>query len=111
MERREGINKAVARDVQGVFKGKTVGQLDALQKSIERKLKERAEGVDIGYWESLLSQLKAHSARGRLRDRHHENLRNKLAQLKAEQVEKQAEIEGIEGVEMDIEKPKSPSSV
>ena len=96
MERREGINKAVARDVQGVFKGKTVEQLDALQKSIERKLKERAEGVDIGYWESLLSQLKAHSARGRLRDRHQENLRNKLAQLKAEQMEAHAGIEGID---------------
>ena len=66
----DAINKAVARDVQGVFKGKTVEQLDMLQKSIEQKLKERAEGVDIGYWESLLSQLKAHSARGRLRDKH-----------------------------------------
>ena len=96
MERREGINKAVARDVQGVFKGKTVEQLDMLQKSIEKKLKERAEGVDIGYWESLLSQLKAHSARGRLKDKHHEKLRNKLAELKAEQFEAHAGIEGLE---------------
>ena len=65
-------------------------QLNALQKSIESKLKSRAEGVDIGYWESLLSQLKAHSARGRLSDKHKENLRNKLAQLKAEQLETHA---------------------
>ena len=99
MERREGINKAVARDVQSVFSGKTVEELEKLQKSIEKKLKERTEGVDIGYWESLLSQLKAHSARGRLKEKHKENLKNKLAQLKAEQFEKQAEIEGIEGLE------------
>ena len=112
MERREGINKAVARDVQGVFKGKTVEQLDALQKSIENKLKSRAEGVDIGYWESLLSQLKAHSARGRLRDRHQENLRNKLAQLKAEQLETHAGIEGVEPADdeaMDVAKSRTPS--
>ena len=99
MERREGINKAVARDVQSVFSGKTVEELEMLQTSIENKLKERTEGVDIGYWESLLSQLKAHSARGRLKDKHKENLKNKLAQLKAEQFEKQAEMEEIEGIE------------
>eukprot|EP00092_Neocalanus_flemingeri_P031406 GFUD01034111.1.p1 GENE.GFUD01034111.1~~GFUD01034111.1.p1 ORF type:complete len:739 (-),score=252.87 GFUD01034111.1:127-2343(-) len=109
VERREGINKAVSTDVQQVFRGKTVEQLEQLQQSIELKLKERTEGIDIGYWESLLSQLKAHSARGRLRDRHQENLRSKLAQLKAEQAEKQAEVEGIEGIAMEIVKSRSPS--
>jgi len=109
VERREGINKAVSTDVQQVFRGKTVEQLEQLQKSIELKLTERSEGVDIGYWESLLSQLKAHTARGRLRDRHQENLRSKLAQLKAEQAEKQAEVEGIEGLDMEIVKSRTPS--
>ena len=84
-ERRQGINKAVADDVQGVFKGKTSEQLSQLQLQIERKLSQRAEGVDVGYWESLLSQLKAHLARARLRDKHSENLRRKLELLKAEQ--------------------------
>eukprot|EP00090_Calanus_glacialis_P009333 TRINITY_DN17717_c0_g1_i1.p1 TRINITY_DN17717_c0_g1~~TRINITY_DN17717_c0_g1_i1.p1 ORF type:complete len:739 (+),score=272.19 TRINITY_DN17717_c0_g1_i1:35-2251(+) len=110
VERREGINKAVSTDVQQVFRGKTVDQLEQLQTSIEVKLKERSEGVDIGYWESLLSQLKAHTARGRLRDRHQENLKSKLAQLKAEQAEKQAEVEGIEGIDMEIVKSRSPSA-
>lgn len=110
VERREGINKAVSTDVQQVFRGKTVDQLEQLQTSIELKLKERSEGVDIGYWESLLSQLKAHTARGRLRDRHQENLKSKLAQLKAEQAEKQAEVEGIEGIDMEIVKSRSPSA-
>ena len=84
-ERRQGINKAVADDVQGVFKGKSSDQLSQLQLQIETKLSQRAEGVDVGYWESLLSQLKAHLARARLRDKHSENLRRKLQLLKAEQ--------------------------
>ncbi len=40
-ERRQGINKAVASDVQEVFKGKSASQLAELQKQIERKLRER----------------------------------------------------------------------
>jgi len=94
VERREGINKAVSTDVQAVFKGKSVEQLEALQTGIEAKLQQRQEGIDIGYWESLLSQLKAHSARGRLRDKHQIKLKDKLAKLKAEQMEKAVE-EGV----------------
>ena len=89
-ERRQGINKAVADDVQAVFQGKSAEQLADLQIAIERKLAEKAEGVDIGYWESLLSQLKAHLARARLRDKHSENLRKKLEMLKAEQNKEEA---------------------
>lgn len=83
--RREGINQAVAQDVTAVFKGKTAVQLAALQKSIETKINSKTDGLDIGYWESLLSQLKAHMARARLRDRHQESLKRKLQVLKAEQ--------------------------
>lgn len=83
--RREGIHQAVAKDVSSVFKGKTATQLEELQTKIESKIRNKVEGLDIGYWESLLSQLKAHMARARLRDRHQENLRKKLQVLKAEQ--------------------------
>ncbi|XP_018564952.1 cactin [Anoplophora glabripennis] len=85
INRREGIHQAVASDVTSVFKGKTAAQLAALQKQIESKINGKADGIDIGYWESLLSQLKAHMARARLRDRHQESLRRKLQVLKAEQ--------------------------
>ena len=84
-ERRQGINKAVADDVQQVFSGKTWLQLEQLQANIEGKLIQRSEGVDVSYWESLLSQLKAHLARARLRDKHKDHLRQKLQLLKAEQ--------------------------
>lgn len=83
--RRDGVHRAVADDVTQIFKGKTGAQLEALQTQIEQKISGRRDGVDIGYWESLLSQLKAHRARARLRERHRHNLRRKLQLLKREQ--------------------------
>ncbi|RVE52955.1 hypothetical protein evm_002432 [Chilo suppressalis] len=56
--RRDGVHQAVAADVTQIFKGKTGAQLEALQTQIETKISGRRDGVDIGYWESLLSQLK-----------------------------------------------------
>ena len=53
--------------------------------TLESKLAGPTTGIDVGYWESLLSQLKAHQARARLRERHRLNLRQKLELLKAEQ--------------------------
>lgn len=85
VNRREGIHQSVATDVTHVFKGKTTAQLVSLQNEIDRKINGKTDGIDIGYWESLSSQLKAHMARARLRDRHQENLRQKLQVLKAEQ--------------------------
>ena len=85
MGRQEGIHSAVAQDVASIFKNKTAAALVALKASIEKKIAARQEGVDISYWESLLSQLKAHIARARLRDRHGSNLKRKLEILKAQQ--------------------------
>uniref|UniRef100_A0A0A1X0Y9 Splicing factor Cactin n=1 Tax=Zeugodacus cucurbitae TaxID=28588 RepID=A0A0A1X0Y9_ZEUCU len=80
--RREGIHDCVARDVAEIFRKKNAKQLNELRCKIENKIKSRSDGVDISYWESLLSQLKAHMARARLRDKHQENLRQKLNILK-----------------------------
>ncbi|XP_015599202.1 cactin [Cephus cinctus] len=99
--RREGIHESVAKDVTAIFKGKTAAQLKALQQQIESKITGKPEGVDIGYWESLLSQLKAHMARARLRDRHQENLRKKLEVLIAEQ--------GVAKTESEAEGSQAPS--
>ncbi|CAF4912397.1 unnamed protein product, partial [Rotaria magnacalcarata] len=46
---------------------------------------ENEKGIDIAYWESLLSQLQAHMARARLRDRHQLTLKRKLQKIKQEQ--------------------------
>ncbi|CAD7086364.1 unnamed protein product [Hermetia illucens] len=85
--RREGIHQSVARDVTDIFRGKSTGELSQLKTRIEAKISGDSDGVDIGYWESLLSQLKAHMARARLRDKHQEMLRHKLEMLKSEQKE------------------------
>ncbi|XP_055530238.1 splicing factor Cactin [Wyeomyia smithii] len=93
--RREGIHQSVAKDVTQIFKGKSSSQLEELKKKIEDKINSQQDGLDIGYWESLLSQLKAHMARARLRDRHQENLKHKLELLKKEQemaVKKEADV-------------------
>lgn len=99
MGRREGIHQSVVKEVTSVFKGKTAAQLEALQKQIESKISGKADGIDISFWESLLSQLKAHMARARLRDRHQENLLKKLQLLKAEQ-----------GVDTEKTEPNEPST-
>ncbi|XP_076443229.1 splicing factor Cactin-like [Babylonia areolata] len=83
-DRREGINPAVNAEVGGIFKGKTTNQLKLLEQQIRDKL-SGGEGVDVGYWETLLKQLKAHTARTRLRERHQDVLQQKLLKLKREQ--------------------------
>ncbi|XP_055904765.1 splicing factor Cactin [Eupeodes corollae] len=80
--RREGIHKSVSKEVSDVFRGKSAQQLDELRNKIETKIMRKTDGVDISYWESLLSKLKAHMARARLRDKHQVNLRQKLELLK-----------------------------
>ncbi|XP_063251292.1 splicing factor Cactin-like [Prinia subflava] len=82
---RDGVNASVISDVQSVFKGKTYNQLRALYQGIESKIQVGGPNVDIGYWESLLQQLKAYMAQARLRERHQDLLHQKLYKLKQEQ--------------------------
>ncbi|XP_018425976.1 PREDICTED: cactin [Nanorana parkeri] len=84
-ERREGVNASVCTDVQAVFKGKTYSQLQVISQGIESKIRAGGPNLDIGYWESLLQQLRAYMARARLRERHQDILRQKLFKLKQEQ--------------------------
>lgn len=83
-DRREGINASVMQDVAALFRGKSYEELIKLEESINKKIREET-GIDIGYWESLLSQLKAHMARARLRERHKKVLYEKLKTLKQQQ--------------------------
>uniref|UniRef100_A0A6Q2XCU3 Splicing factor Cactin n=1 Tax=Esox lucius TaxID=8010 RepID=A0A6Q2XCU3_ESOLU len=84
-DRRDGINTSVSTDVQIVFKGKTYSQLQALNLNIETKIRAGGSNLDIGYWESLLQQVRVYMARARLRERHQDVLRQKLFKLKQEQ--------------------------
>lgn len=104
----------MSTDVQTVFKGKTYSQLQALHLNIETKIRAGGSNLDIGYWESLLQQVRVYMARARygclivfhlnwkmiypnrhgkvkcilcprLRERHQDVLRQKLFKLKQEQ--------------------------
>ncbi|OCT97427.1 cactin [Xenopus laevis] len=102
-ERREGVNASVSTDVQTVFKGKTYNQLQVISQGIESRIRTGGPNLDIGYWESLLQQLRAYMARARLRERHQDVLRQKLFKLKQEQ--------GVESEPLfPIIKPESPSN-
>ncbi|XP_022703156.1 cactin-like [Varroa jacobsoni] len=82
---RSAISTEVSSEIVSVFKGKTPKQLEVLKGQIELKLSNKAPGLDVAYWETLLSRLRSYMARARLRERHEENLRKKLEQLKMEQ--------------------------
>jgi hypothetical protein len=83
-DRREGINQSVLNDVSVMFRGKNYDQLVKLEETIKAKIANEQQDIDVGYWESLLAQLKAHMARARLRDRHQKVLYEKLNSLKKE---------------------------
>ncbi|XP_033121808.1 cactin-like [Anneissia japonica] len=84
-DRREGINNSVSSEIEVIFKGKTHSQLVLLQEQIISRLNGDDGAVDIGYWETLLQNLKAYIARARLKERHQTKLRNKLLMLRQQQ--------------------------
>lgn len=122
VERREGINQAVTNEVTSVFIGKSPAQLATLQSQIETKIASGAEGIDVSYWETLLSKLKAHMAKARLKEKHDENINNKLKEMREKQGIKKAKdqvkdeatedsaIIKTEHVEGDLEQPEAGSS-
>lgn len=86
MDRRESINTSVKHDIAGILGAKTYSQLVAMQKQINLKIAS-GDAVDIGYWETLLHQLKMFMARARLREFHQVMLRKKLDDLKRQKSE------------------------
>ncbi|CDS40172.1 Cactin protein cactus binding domain C terminal [Echinococcus multilocularis] len=78
------ISNSVLQSVADTLKSKTYAQLAALERQIQPKL-HGGEGVDVGYWETLSQFVAAQMARTRLRERHQEHLRRKLAFLQQNQ--------------------------
>ncbi|XP_059357193.1 splicing factor Cactin-like isoform X3 [Carassius carassius] len=109
-DRREGINTSVSTDVQSVFKGKTYSQLQALYMNIENKIQSGGSNLDVGYWESLLQQVRVYMARARLRERHQDVLRQKLYKLKQEQGVDSEPLFPIIKEEPENERPISPTA-
>ncbi|KAF6041340.1 CACTIN [Bugula neritina] len=107
-DRREGIHTAVSSDVESIFKGKTLKQLSLLEDQVKKKLKG-GEG-DVGYWESLLQQLKAHMAFTRLKEQHQFILKKRLAKLRQEQALESVDSPKIKVEEsQEFKEPPAPS--
>ncbi|CAF5098937.1 unnamed protein product [Rotaria sp. Silwood1] len=82
--RRENMNSVIFQDVTETFTNKTIQQLEQLARCIRSKT-ENEKNIDIGYWESVLSQLEVHMARTRLRNRHQLKLAGEFQKIKEEQ--------------------------
>lgn len=81
-ERREGIAAVVAPAVNRMFEGKRPAELAELQVQIEKKINSGQVGIDISFWETILSELKALIARARLLELHHKNMEIRCQKLK-----------------------------
>ena len=79
-----GINARVKKDIVQLFHGKSTKELEVLQKSIQRKLLGGG-ALDTGYWETLLKELKVHTSKATLKERHQALLRYKLSVLRDQQ--------------------------
>lgn len=53
----KGINDRVKQDIIRIFDNKTISQLLELERQIKTKLNSK-DTIDIGYWETLLRELK-----------------------------------------------------
>jgi len=81
-DRREGINSAVESQVNGLLHGKTAAELEVLKRQVEQKVSSREEGVDITFWETIMSKLRAVMAKARLKEKHVKNLEIRYERLK-----------------------------
>ncbi|EDQ86710.1 uncharacterized protein MONBRDRAFT_28043 [Monosiga brevicollis MX1] len=82
------INQRVKADIVTLFAKKTHAQLQDLRAKIQRKL-DSPDTLDVGYWDSLLKELRVEMARARLREKHQQFLQEKLARLRQQQQQQQ----------------------
>lgn len=82
---RDPVNRAVLGEVSSILRDKTTSQLEALRAQIEETLRSGGKNIDVAYWETMLSRLKAHMARQRLKEQHKLRMRQTLHELKHEQ--------------------------
>ncbi|CAD5121495.1 unnamed protein product [Dimorphilus gyrociliatus] len=95
-DRSSGLNQTVNEDVEKIFRGKSLRQLELLRDEISTKLQKPNEGVDTGYWESLQVRLKTYVAKQRLTEKHDEVMKKRLLKIKEEQGLRNSPIEKVE---------------
>lgn len=74
------MHEAIARDVEELLKGKSVSELDDLERDIERSLRE-GRGGDVEYWELMRTEVKVQRAKADVQATHKQLLKDQLALL------------------------------
>uniref|UniRef100_A0A5S6Q2U6 Splicing factor Cactin n=1 Tax=Trichuris muris TaxID=70415 RepID=A0A5S6Q2U6_TRIMR len=67
---RQAVSSAVMSDIERIFDGKTFEQLSELETHVVAKIQSAEDGLDVAYWETLLSLLRVRIAVTRLRQIH-----------------------------------------
>lgn len=94
------INSAVLSDVTALFEGKSISELDDLQREMMGYLGIDDPSVDRAFYKSAIGRLKAYRAEKRLTSNHKNNLRRQKDKIleekneKAQQVKVEATAEG-----------------
>eukprot|EP00658_Telonema_sp_P-2_P016397 TRINITY_DN16361_c0_g1_i1.p1 TRINITY_DN16361_c0_g1~~TRINITY_DN16361_c0_g1_i1.p1 ORF type:complete len:467 (-),score=81.17 TRINITY_DN16361_c0_g1_i1:251-1651(-) len=78
-----GVHKAVQRDLDIMFQGKTYGELNTLADEVMGHIRTGGDG-DVEYWESLMKRLKVHRAKAQLRNISQELLRKRVRKLESQ---------------------------
>lgn len=82
------INSAVLNDVTSLFEGKSISELDDLQREMENTLSSDDPSVDSSFYKSAITRLKAHRSEKRLTTNHKNNLRRQKDKILEDRSEK-----------------------
>mmetsp|Transcript_111745 Transcript_111745/g.219060 ORF Transcript_111745/g.219060 Transcript_111745/m.219060 type:complete len:507 (-) Transcript_111745:200-1720(-) len=74
------VHDAISRDVEDLLKGKSVRELDDLERDIEKSLRE-GRGGDVEYWELMKSEVKVQRAKAEVQATHVQLLKEQLSLL------------------------------
>lgn len=69
------INSAIVTDVMSLFEGKTISELDDMEDEMSDIIQDDNPSVDVSFYKSALSRLRAYRAKMRLTLNHKKNLK------------------------------------
>ncbi|GMR36960.1 hypothetical protein PMAYCL1PPCAC_07155, partial [Pristionchus mayeri] len=83
---RPTVHSSVSKDVNDIFKGKSMSELEVLENQIKKRMEGGGAGTDLSYWSTLLDHLVTHMARKSIKEEHEAKLKEKLKRIREEQM-------------------------
>lgn len=104
------INPAIIADVMSMFEGKSIEELDRMEKELELALEEDDPSIDSSFYKSSLLRLRAFRAQARLTAQHKrfESTKSSLLETRASKEEKKEE--SVDGDSKETVKSKAGES-